>query len=149
MGSALFMEVKCIFSTMTEVEIFSKSSWIETEVNGLTSRWIGHVRLVLPTCCERAHRRVRSLAGLARPVRHQRDSEHEGSIRRGGASGHARPDMFGHEWVLTGINQTLALWRPVSSSGTFGRVVKNMNHGDRTPRCVWSILIGASGHCSA
>jgi hypothetical protein len=38
MGSALFVEVKCIFSTMPEVEIFSKSSWIETEVNGLTSR---------------------------------------------------------------------------------------------------------------
>jgi hypothetical protein len=33
-NSALFMEVKCIFSTTPVIEIFSKSSWIETEVNG-------------------------------------------------------------------------------------------------------------------
>jgi hypothetical protein len=31
--SALFMEVKCIFSTTLEAEIFSKESWIETEAN--------------------------------------------------------------------------------------------------------------------
>jgi hypothetical protein len=29
-----FVEVKCIFFTTPEVEIFSKSSWIETEANG-------------------------------------------------------------------------------------------------------------------
>jgi hypothetical protein len=33
MGLGLFDEVKCIFSTTPEVEIFSKSSWIETEAN--------------------------------------------------------------------------------------------------------------------
>jgi hypothetical protein len=32
--SALFVEVKCIFSTMPVAEIFSKSSWIETKANG-------------------------------------------------------------------------------------------------------------------
>jgi hypothetical protein len=31
--SALFVEVICIFSTMPEAEIFSKSSLIETEAN--------------------------------------------------------------------------------------------------------------------
>jgi hypothetical protein len=33
-GFGAFVEVKCIFFTMTEVENFSKSSWIETEANG-------------------------------------------------------------------------------------------------------------------
>jgi hypothetical protein len=32
--SAFFVEVKCIFSTTPEAEIFSKSSWIEIEANG-------------------------------------------------------------------------------------------------------------------
>jgi hypothetical protein len=31
---ALFVEVKCIFSTTPVAEILSKSSWIETEANG-------------------------------------------------------------------------------------------------------------------
>jgi hypothetical protein len=33
-GFSAFVEVKCIFSTTPEAENFSKSSWIETEVNG-------------------------------------------------------------------------------------------------------------------
>jgi hypothetical protein len=33
-GFSAFVEVKCIFSTMPEAENFSKSSWMETEVNG-------------------------------------------------------------------------------------------------------------------
>jgi hypothetical protein len=32
-GFGAFMEVKCIFSTTPVAEIFSKSSWIETEAN--------------------------------------------------------------------------------------------------------------------
>jgi hypothetical protein len=32
--SMLFVEVKRLFSTMPEAEIFSKSSWIEIEANG-------------------------------------------------------------------------------------------------------------------
>jgi hypothetical protein len=35
--SALFVEVKRLFSTMPVAEVFSKSSWIETETNG--GRW--------------------------------------------------------------------------------------------------------------
>jgi hypothetical protein len=62
------------------------------------------------------HQRVRSLARPARPVRCQRYSECEGSIGHGGASGHDRPDMSDREWVLTRIDQMLALWRPVSSA---------------------------------
>jgi hypothetical protein len=30
-------------------------------------------------------------------------------------------------WVLIGIDQTLVLWRPISSSVTSGRVVSNAN----------------------
>jgi hypothetical protein len=33
-GFGVFVEVKCIFSTTPEAEIFSKSLWIETEANG-------------------------------------------------------------------------------------------------------------------
>jgi hypothetical protein len=32
--STLFVKVKRLFSTTPEMEIFSKSSWIETEANG-------------------------------------------------------------------------------------------------------------------
>jgi hypothetical protein len=73
------------------------------------------------------HQRVRSLAGPARPVRRQRDSEREGSIGRGGASGHDRLDASGHVWMVTGIDRTLALWRPVSSSSASGHVVSSAN----------------------
>jgi hypothetical protein len=48
---ALFMEVKCIFSTTPEAKIFSKESWIETEANGghwrdqtLNRTWSRHDR---------------------------------------------------------------------------------------------------------
>jgi hypothetical protein len=47
----LFIEVKRLFSTMSEAEIFSKSSWIETEANGghwgdrmLNRTWSWHDR---------------------------------------------------------------------------------------------------------
>jgi hypothetical protein len=98
---AFFMEVKRLFSTTSEVEIFSKESWIGTKVTGLTGRGLGmtgRIRSVLPACCERAHGHVWSLVGPARPVRRQRDSEREGLIGRGGASGHDRPDASGYEW---------------------------------------------------
>jgi hypothetical protein len=52
--SVLFVEVKCIFSTTLEAEIFSKSSWIETEANGgrwgnrtLNQTWSQHDRMRL------------------------------------------------------------------------------------------------------
>jgi hypothetical protein len=45
-------------------------------------------------------------------------TKHARSIRRGGTSGHDRPNASGREWVLTRIDRTLALWRPVSTSGT-------------------------------
>jgi hypothetical protein len=37
-------------------------------------------------------------------------------IRRGGASGHDRPDVSGRWENLLDSNRTLALWRPVSSA---------------------------------
>jgi hypothetical protein len=52
-------------------------------------------------------------------------------------------------WVLIEIDRTLALWHPVNSSSVSGRMVNNVNYGDRTLRRVRSILIGASGHSSA
>jgi hypothetical protein len=76
MGSVLFVEVKCLFSTTPKAEIFSKSSWIETEVNG------GHWG-------DRTLNQTRSRHDRTRPVS---DSS---SLARGlgfttGASGHSR-----------------------------------------------------------
>jgi hypothetical protein len=128
------MEVKCLFSTTLEAEIFSKSSWIETEANGghrgdrtlnRTRSRYDQTRLVSGSDSQARvarvlHQRVRSLAGPTRPVRRQRDREHEGSIGRGSASGHDRPDVSGRGWMLTGIDRTVALWHPVSLSGASG-----------------------------
>jgi hypothetical protein len=81
--SALFVEVKRLFSTTLEAEIFSKSSWIETEVNGshrgdrtlnqMRSRY-DRTRPVSGSGSQARvarvlHQRVRSLVGPARPVR--------------------------------------------------------------------------------
>jgi hypothetical protein len=79
--SALFMEVKCIFFTTSEAEIFSKSLWIETEANG------GHWG-------DRTLNRTWSRHDRTRPVS---DSS---SLARGlgfttGVSGHSRDDAFG------------------------------------------------------
>jgi hypothetical protein len=54
--------------------------------------------------------------------------KHARSIGHGGASGHDRPDALGREWVLTGIDQTLALWRLVSSSGASGQASQQCEH---------------------
>jgi hypothetical protein len=43
----------------------------------------------------------------------RKDAQHARSIGRGGASGHDRPDASSREWVLTGNDRTLALWRSV------------------------------------
>jgi hypothetical protein len=51
--SALFVEVICIFSTMPEAEIFSKSSLIETEANG--DHWDDRMRSL--------HDRTRPVSG--------------------------------------------------------------------------------------
>jgi hypothetical protein len=78
-----FVKVKCIFSTMPEVVIFSKSSWIETEANGghwgdrtlnRTRSQLNRTRPVSSSWCRgvRArvlHQRVQSLTGPVRPVR--------------------------------------------------------------------------------
>jgi hypothetical protein len=53
--------VKCLFSTMLEAEIFSKSSWIETEMNGghWSDRTLNLTRSRLTGC-------VRSVAAAVR-----------------------------------------------------------------------------------
>jgi surface antigen len=52
-GFNTFVEVKCIFSTMPEAVIFSKSSWIETEAN--RGHWgdlkLKRTRPVSSRCC--------------------------------------------------------------------------------------------------
>jgi hypothetical protein len=135
------VEVKRLFSTTPETEIFSKSSWIETEANE------GHRG-------DRTLNRTRSRHDRTRPVSDNSSlarglgfttgvSDHswdrrvrsgtrgatngKGSIGRGGASGHNRTDVSSRVWVLTGIDRTLALWRPVNSSSASGRMVSNAN----------------------
>jgi hypothetical protein len=77
LDSVLFEEVKLLFSTMPEVENFSESSWIEIEVTGSDRTWSQFDR----TCpvsgsscawrgCGQFDRRVRSIAGPTRPVKH-------------------------------------------------------------------------------
>jgi hypothetical protein len=73
--SALFVEVKRLFSTTPEMKIFSKSSWIETEANeghrGDRTRSRHNRTHPVSDSSSLAHglgiyhRRVRSLAGPA------------------------------------------------------------------------------------
>jgi hypothetical protein len=84
-NSVFFVEVKHLFSTKPEMEIFSKSSWLETEANGghwgdwtrsrndRTRPVNGSTRLARDT--RASHRRVRSITGPARPVKPQRNCE--------------------------------------------------------------------------
>jgi hypothetical protein len=89
LDSTLFVEVKCLFSTTSEMEIFSKSSWIETEANG--GHWGDQTRYRTRSrydwtrpvsgsgsqarVARVLHQRVRLLAGPARPVKPQRNCE--------------------------------------------------------------------------
>jgi hypothetical protein len=134
------VEVKRLFSTTSETEIFSKSSWIETKVNGghwgdrtlnrTRSRLTGRVRSVAAAVKRGSLGFCTYASGHSRDQRirlRQRDNERGGLIGHGGASGHDRPNTSGHVWMLTGIDRTLALWCLVSSSNTSGRVVSNAN----------------------
>jgi hypothetical protein len=75
--------------------------------------------------------------------------KHTRSIGRGGASGHDRPDTSSRVVELTGIDQTLALWHPISSSSASGRVVNNANQWRPGAEARPISLIGASDHSSA
>jgi hypothetical protein len=85
----------------------------------------GRIQSVLPVCYERVYQRIRSLTGLACLVGRQRDSKCKGSIGRGGTSGHDRPDASDRGWVLTRIDRTLALWRPMSTSGASSQLLSS------------------------
>jgi hypothetical protein len=81
--STLFVEVKRLFSTTSETEFFSKSSWIEPEANGghwgdrmlnWTRPRYDQTRPVSGSSSQTQaarvlHQRVRSLVGPARLVR--------------------------------------------------------------------------------
>jgi hypothetical protein len=105
------VEVKCIFSTTPEAKIFSKSSWIEMEVNGDhwdNRTWSRHDQTCpvsgssrLARDARASRRRIRSLVGPARSVRHSEGLQIVWSIGRGGASGHDQLDASGREWTLT------------------------------------------------
>jgi hypothetical protein len=88
---------------------------MRTEVTGVTGRGLGMTG------------RVRSVVAA---------DWHGKLVLRTGASGQApkklrntrgRSDVSGRVWVLTRIDRTLALWRPVSFSSASGRVVSNAN----------------------
>jgi hypothetical protein len=92
--SALFGEVKCLFSSASEVGK-------ETEANG------GHRG-------DRTLDQTRSLYDWTRPVSVQRLRVFQIDDRTRSASGHCRSDVSGHSGSLLDSNRTLALWRPVS-----------------------------------
>jgi hypothetical protein len=126
--SALFVEVKCIFSATPVAEIFSKSSWIETKANGghwgdrtlyQTRSWLDRTRPVSGSCC--AWRGALGFTtGTSGPSRDRRVrssprkiAKSARSIRRYGASCHDRPDASDRERELTRNDRTLALWRSI------------------------------------
>jgi hypothetical protein len=93
-----FVEVKHLFSTKSEIEIFSKLSWIETEANG--DHWGDRTHPVsgssiLARDTRASHRRVRSSP--------RETAKHARLIGHGDASGHDRSDASGCAWMLTGL----------------------------------------------
>jgi hypothetical protein len=156
--SALFVEVKCIFSTKSEAEIFSKSSWIETEASGghwgdRTRSWHDRTRPV-----SESSSLARGLGFTTGTSGHSRDQRVRSGARRtantkGRSDAVARPVTIDRtRQVVSGsLLESTGRWhcgvrlvsaaRPVAWSAT--RI-----SGDRTPRRVRSILIGASGHSS-
>jgi hypothetical protein len=92
LGSSLFGEVKCLFSTAPE-------AGKETEANG-------------------GHRgdRTRSLYDRTRPVSVRRLRVFKSDDRTRSASGHCRPDASGRSGSLLDSNRMIALWRPESST---------------------------------
>jgi hypothetical protein len=157
------VEVKCIFSTTLEAKIFSKSSWIEMEVNGghwgnrmLNRTWSRHDRTRPVSGSSRLARdtrasrqRVRSLAGPARSVRHLEGLQIVWSIGYGGVSSHDQPDASSHEWTLTGLKPDAgcnASGQFCSASGQCfagASIVRASNHWDhaddveRRATCGW------------
>jgi hypothetical protein len=96
-----------------------------------TRRWIERgwrIRSAHPMC--RGSTRT-SVSGRSRDWRVWSSSrevaKHARLIGRGGTPGHDRPNTSSCVWVLTGIDRTWVLWRPVSSSSMSGRVVSNAN----------------------
>jgi hypothetical protein len=85
---------------------------------------LDRMRLARPVSSSRVQRQGSHWRVWSSP---RETAKHAKSIGRGGASGHDRPDASGREWVLTGIDRTLALWHPVSTSGASGHVVSNVN----------------------
>jgi hypothetical protein len=108
------VKVKRLFSTTPVAEIFSKPSWIETEANG--GHWGDRTWS--------RYDRTRSISGRA--------VHGASAISSTGASGQAsigttdrKVDrtwcVSGREWMLTGNDRTLALWRLVCQAYTSGR----------------------------
>jgi hypothetical protein len=128
-GFNAFVEVKWLFSTAPDAKKRRRKG--VTGVTGrATGRWIGRgwrVRSAHPVC--RGSSTHTGASGRSRD-RHVWSSsrevtKHVRSIGRGGASGHDRSDASDRVWVFNGINRTLILWRPVSSSDASGRMVSN------------------------
>jgi hypothetical protein len=130
LGFGTFLKVKRLFSTAPNAKKRRRKG--VTGVTGrLTGRWIRRgwrVWSAHPVCRDSGRTdasgwsRDRCVQSSSREV-----AKHARSIGRGGASGHDRPDASGRVWVLTGIDRTPGLCRPVSSSGASGRVVSNAN----------------------
>jgi hypothetical protein len=94
-GFSAFREMKRLFSTAPDAKKRRR-----TEVTEVTGRWTG--RGLCLTGCVRSVLSVCACLGIL--------------IGRGGASGHDRPDAFGHGGCLLDSNRTLGVTRPVSST---------------------------------
>jgi hypothetical protein len=128
-GFNAFMEMKRLFSTVPDAKK-RRQKGVTGVIGRATGRWIGRgwrVRSAPPTC--RGSSAHTGASGRSRDRRVRSSSrevaKHTRSIGHGGASGHDQPDASDRVWVLTRIDWTLALWRPVSSNGASGRVINN------------------------
>jgi hypothetical protein len=124
-----FVKVKHLFSIAPDAKKQRRKGVIGV-TGRATGRWIGRgwrVRSAHPTC--RGSSACTGASGRSRDWRVWSSSrevtKHTRSIGRGGVSGHDRLDVSDCVWVLTGIDRTLALWHPVSSSIASDRLVSN------------------------
>jgi hypothetical protein len=161
-GFGAFREMKRLFFTTPETDIFSKSSWIETEVNKchrgdrtLNRTWSWHNRT----------RPVSDSSSLACGLGFTTGvSGHSWDQRvRSGSRGTA--NVKGRSNTVTSpvtIDRTYPVvwWSLLESTGHWHCGVRSVQvahpvvwsamqiSGDRTPRRVRSVLIGAFGHSS-
>jgi hypothetical protein len=147
-NSAFFVEVKCLFSTTSEAEIFSsqrrrksEKKQRQKEVTGVTGRWTGRglgttgasgqwQQLCAARDARVCNQRFRSLAKPKCSVTHPGNNA---CLRADRTRWRVRSRAIGRVWSTKSLsgtsldsNRTLALSRPVVAWSTSGQIVKRV-----------------------